>query len=639
MDLTLDQEVRFVKGVGPVRAAEFGKVGVRTVRDLLHYYPRYYAFVKRMSMGDVKFGDYVLIYGVIGVKGGAMTPGVTRIRVDDETGSIWCTWFGRDISHFNDAKEDKPMALWGRVTEWKGKPQLTNPGFTFRKPPANALRGCLTTYPATKRLPSGAIANAIDHVIQSGLLDGPGSVWCSAPDLSGWKESIRHIHQPPTRDHLKRAQTRLKYDELRTMVEGMRDKNRTATGYMTEPMKHSSVMHHQILSEFPFHLTDDQHTAIFDVIGDMSSGQPMYRLLQGDVGCGKTAVAVYASLLAAMNGKQTVVMVPTRILARQHYIQWSEYLKDTDYHVCLLDGSLPAAVRRRALERIAEGKIDVVIATTSVLSDDVVFNRLGLLVVDEQHRFGVDQKDKLVTLYSPNQLYMSATPIPRAVALTAFGDLDISLIKGMPEGRGTRTTRVVLPQEVEDMWDSVASEGAIFGADKVYEVFPRIHGKGGIHEAYLACDHELTRFVHGERKQEDNDRALEQFRDGDIDHLMCTSMVEVGMHVEGADVMVIHEANRFGLSQLHQMRGRIGRGSADSVCYLLVDSDDPEAHDRLRFLETTDDGFEVAQKDLELRGPGEMVGTRQHGMPELKLADLVADYNLLLRVRRDVHGD
>ena len=633
--ITLDSNVRFLRGVGPARAKAFADVGVHTIRDLLRYYPRDYAFVKACDIANAREGDFVLIRGQITSVSRRASGGPHTIRVTDDNGSILCTWFGGYIG-WELKTAGSWLTLWGRVSEYNGNLQLNSPKYSTDTQPANIV--CVVTYPATKALPSTVIAKvmgvALSEFCPFDLKEGRVDTLGDMP----YGVAIKAIHRPENKEQLKRARERLKYEELLALVRGMKEKRSQSMDYATDPIGSGPIIHSQISKLFPFDFTHEQLKAVEDVVIDMGSTNPMYRLLQGDVGCGKTAVAVYASILAAIFGKQTVVMVPTQVLAHQHYDEWEKYLCGSQYEVCLLTSG--SVLKKTKLSRIARGYYDIVIATTSVLSDKVKFKDLGLLVVDEQHRFGVKQKDALVEKYHPNQLYMSATPIPRALSLTAFGDLDITIINEMPYGRGSRLTQVVLPQDLDEFWYGMSE--IIAKGCRTYEVFPRIHGVGGLEEALWSGEYcgaaDLRRaVVHGERKPAYNAAALDSFRRGETNHLMCTSMVEVGMHVEGANHMIIHEANRFGLPQLHQMRGRIGRGSESSYCYLLANTDDSDAHDRLRFLEQTDDGFAVAEKDLELRGPGELLGTRQHGLSELKLADLVTDYKLLLRAKENVH--
>ncbi len=634
----LDKSVQYLKGVGPAKAKHFHKLGIHTVRDLLMHYPREYVWAVYKRVDELEVGDYAVVDGTIHIDQQARFRGQNGMFYlkDGSSGvHLNCAWFGCDFIN-RPMTEGRKVVLWGKITEFNGRLQMVNPKHSFHGLPRSVLSGHgLPIYAATKDLPSECIAKIVgrfldDHDLAT-MLDDQDEVLVRKRGMFTIGVALDQIHRPASKSIAKKARDRIVYNELYRLCLRMHEKRTVAhqgkAKRIPSPLKRFYPQHKEA-PPFDFQLTTGQNLAIGDIAEDMRKSTPMYRLLQGDVGCGKTAVAIYASLLAAEAGLQTVVMVPTKILAQQHFEEWSKYTDDT----CLLTSDTFAPYPGN--DTIPES---VVIATTSCLSDKIKFHNLGLLVVDEQHRFGVKQKDKLVEKYQPHQLYMTATPIPRAIALTAFGDLDVSSIREMPANRGTVSTKVVLPQEVGRMWEKVGI-AVKHRKQQAYDVYPRIHGPGGLEEAWMqeqGCGYDVG-YIHGQEDAANNESTLRAFRDGECKHLMCTSMLEVGVHVPNANVMVVHEAHMFGLSQLHQLRGRIGRGSDNATCYLLADTDDPEALERLYFLERVSDGFQVAEEDLRLRGPGELTGVKQHGMPELKLADLVTDYKMLLQAKEDV---
>jgi ATP-dependent DNA helicase RecG len=535
----------------------------------------------------------------------------------------------------------------GKVSLYKHQLQMTNPRFMVvdEKSAGVDLGGAV--YPASAELSSGQIKRIIRPV-----LDGLEKIvsefydrdFLKKAELVARKDAFAWIHQPPDGERLAAAKRRLKYDEFFLMQLGLalrRFKCKHLSSAV--PMICNGKIDSRIRKRFPFLLTQDQNAVIAEIAVDMSVTSPMNRLLQGDVGSGKTVVALYAALLAVANRTQAAIMAPTEILAGQHFINIERYLKNSDVKRVLITGGLTGQKRLHLLRRIATGQIDIVVGTVALLQEDIEFKKLGLVVIDEQHKFGVHQRAQLRKDAAVHCLVMTATPIPRTLAMTAFGDLDVSIIKHCPPGRGNVITRWVEPGNRQKAFEFIRDR--LKAKRQAYFVYPRIISTEQDSDIKAATDEweYLSRKVfpeftvgllHGQMPSAKKQQIMSEFRRCKINVLVSTIVIEVGVDVPNATIMVIEGADRFGLAQLHQLRGRIGRGEAKSYCFLFAQTDSEAAKNRLEMMTRSNDGFEIAECDLRLRGPGELFSTRQHGLPDLKIANIIDDSELLVMARR-----
>ena len=651
MGLDLDTAVQFVKNVGPRRAEQLAELGIRTVEDLLLYFPRRYDLRRQAQSIETLHGDEpaATVAGTVletDYRAGGRRP-FFACTIDDGTGWVAIKWFHGGYLR-DKIKPGLNIAVSGKATVFREALHFINPRVQVLDPGADVSSDeLIAVYPASADLPSGQIrkiiANALPEVprLFARWFD---DATLRERNLLPRPEAIAAMHRPEDREAWSAARRRLAYDELLLMQLGLAIQRSRAISQPAYPLPVSEEIDRRIRARFPFAFTGAQGRAAGEIAADLARSRPMNRLLQGDVGSGKTVVALYAALAAVAHKRQAALMAPTEILARQHYKKVCQYLAESRVRIALLVGGQRAAERADTLARLAAGDIDVIVGTHALITPEVRFHSLAVAVVDEQHKFGVRQRVGFRAKgHAPHCLVMTATPIPRTLAMTVFGDLDVSVIDEMPPGRGRTETRCLDHADMPKVFEFVRQRLA--AGQQAYFVYPLVTATESqeltaAQEAYeQLARHEFpdatVGLIHGQMPTAEQQDVMARFAAGEIQVLAASTVVEVGLDVPNANVMVVVHAERFGLAQLHQLRGRIGRGKEDAVCLLVASARNPIASQRLAVLVQTGDGFKIAEEDLRLRGPGEFFGTRQHGLPELKIADLIEDAELLRTARRD----
>ena len=638
---SLDDSVQYIKGVGPAFAKKFEKLGIRTVRDLLLHYPRRYIdYTQPYTVTAAPYDIDCCVRATVleregnrRIKGGRV---LTRVLAADDSGVLALSWFNAPYAAQN-LKIGESYYFEGRVGGMMTRREMLHP--LVRTEAQVAESPLLPVYGATEGLPPARIARCVAAVLSlaADLPDPLPPELLTKYRMPDKAAAVRAIHAPHSVGEANAARRRLIFEELYVLQLGiflLRSHGRRSVGAPMHPLDLGPFWR-----SLPFAPTGAQRRAAEEIAGDLCGKTPMNRLLQGDVGSGKTLVAAAAIWFAAQNGWQSALLAPTEILARQHAATLADRLEPFGVNVTLLVGGMKAAERRVALAAIADGRAGLVVGTHAVLTDQVVFKNLGLAIVDEQHRFGVRQRGILAgKAKSPHLLVMSATPIPRTLGLLLYGDLDISVLDELPPGRQPVKTWFITGRKRRDMYGFLDQQ--IAAGHQVYIVCPAIEeneldaGMQAVKQYYAdtACallPHRRIGLLHGKLKPKEKDEIMAKFKAGDLDVLVSTTVIEVGVDVPNATVMVIENAERFGLSALHQLRGRVGRGAAQSCCILISDNENQAVRDRLHFLCRTSDGFEIAKYDLETRGPGDFFGEAQHGLPALQVANLVQDTRTL----------
>ena len=638
--LTPDTPVRYLKGVGPKTAERFEKLGIVTLADLLCHYPRRYIdFSRPYSIAEAPPDTECVVKAEVFAKpAGRILPGgrrMERITAGDDVSSLEITWFNNPYAT-QKLELGQEYYFEGIVTGGMLRRQMVNP--QVRTAAQITAAPFEAVYPQTEGLSSTVIAKCIRQLLpHAELLPDPlPEEMLKKYRLLSKADAVRAIHCPATEEEAFAARRRLIYEELLVLQLGigrMKNRGSASTG---APMQRLDPA--PFWASLPFSPTGAQRRAVDEILTDLSGSTSMNRLLQGDVGSGKTLVAAAAIWACIRSGYQAALLAPTEILAAQHAENLNRMLAPFGMRVALLTGGMKAAARRTTLAAIRSDGADLVVGTHAILSEGVEFARLGLAVVDEQHRFGVRQRGILAEkAANPHLLVMSATPIPRTLGLLIYGDLDISILDELPPGRKPVKTRCITGKKRRDLYGFLDRE--IGAGRQVYIVCPAIEDTpdGGLNAvksyyediAKALLPDRRVGLMHGKLKPKEKAAVMDDFKAGRLDALVSTTVIEVGVDVPNATVMVIENAERYGLSALHQLRGRVGRGAAESWCFLVSDNTAESVQKRLKFLCSTSDGFAVAQFDLETRGPGDFFGSRQHGLPTLQIADLMNDTRTL----------
>lgn len=639
--MKLDEKINVVNNIGDTRTKQLNKMDIFTVEDLIEYFPRDYKDrTSVININEVNEGDTVNITAVVQAK-----PEIKRIRaltivnarLADKTGVIEAVWFNQPYMK-NSLISGREYVFTGKVSKKYSRLQLENPAFEIYSEQSLNVGRIVPVYTLPKRMSQKTFRTAISTVINEVDVQEfmPQSVM-DRYNLCKRDFAIRNIHFPENNDSFFKARTRLVFEELLLLQLRLLQ----LKGNVTNKKSNKKIKDYdtkEFTDKLGFNLTSAQQRVLNEILADYKKGFAMNRLIQGDVGSGKTAVAMIAAYIMIKNGYQAVIMAPTDVLANQHFKSFSAMFDNC----CLLTSAMKKKDKDMAYENIKNGQAKMIVGTHALIQDKVEYNNLGLVITDEQHRFGVNQREMLSAKGdNPHVMVMTATPIPRTLALILYGDLDISIIDELPPGRKKIDTFAVNHNYYERLYNFIKKECA--KGRQAYVICPMIEENDKMElRSVLSYTQELreqklfglrVECIHGKMKNNDKQNIMNEFAAGNIDVLVSTTVIEVGINVPNATLMIIENAERFGLSALHQLRGRVGRGAEKSYCVLVSDAKSKVSKERLSVMCKTNDGFEISEKDLALRGPGDFFGTRQHGLPEMKIANLYKDINILKQVQ------
>ena len=643
---SLDTPIQFIKGVGPKRAKVLESLNIFTIKDLLYYFPRKYLDRTSLStIGSISEGDEVNLVGrVKSVNLRRMKKGnFVTANVADHTGSIRLMWFNAADYIHQSLKVGDLLTMHGKVAAYKGSPQIVHPEYDK----LNANEISLTTgfiipvYPLTDDLKKSGLDNRNLRKIIYLALESVDSIddhfdkdLRKKFNIEDLDISLRNIHYPKNFESLEKSTHRLKYDEhfFLQLLLAMRKSKIKENKY--DSIKFKTKSYNKILKNLDFELTGSQQLSLREIVDDFISENPMNRMIQGDVGCGKTIVSILASSIVVDNDYQVGIMAPTDLLSKQLYKNFKSHFEAIGIKCSLLVGSLKPKDKDKVLKDIKLGKSNIIIGTHALFQKDVQFHNLGFVVIDEQHRFGVNQRQKLLSKSTnPNLMAMTATPIPRTLAITYNGDMDLSIIDELPKNRPDIHTSFIEKDNLSTAFNFIREK--VESGGQTIIVYPLINESekqdlSAAVESYEYLSNSIfpdlnVGLIHGQLEDENKNNEMQKFMEGDIDILVSTTVVEVGIDNPNVNVMLINNSERFGLSQLHQLRGRVGRGSLESYCLLCSDSESPKTKERLSIIVNSRNGFEIADEDLKLRGPGEFFGEKQSGFVKFKIADLITD--------------
>ena len=643
---TLDTPIQFIKGVGPKRAEVLHSLGISTIKDLLYYFPRKYVDRTSLStIGSIQEGDEVNLVGrVKSVNLRRMKKGnFVTANVADHTGSIRLMWFNAADYIHQSLKVGDLLTMHGKVAAYKGSHQIVHPEYDK----LNANEISLTTgfiipvYPLTDDLKKSGLENRnlrkiIYLALQSveNIDDHFDTDLREQFDIQDLNTALRNIHYPKDFVSLEKSVHRLKYDEHFFLQLLLAKRKSKIKENKYDSIKFKTKSYNKILKNLHFELTGSQQLSLREIVDDFLSENPMNRMIQGDVGCGKTIVSILASAIVVDNNYQVAIMAPTDLLSKQLFKNFKSQFESIGVECTLLVGSLKPKEKNKVLGEIKSGKSNIIIGTHALFQKDVIFNNLGFVVIDEQHRFGVNQRQKLLSKSNnPNLMAMTATPIPRTLAITYNGDMDLSIIDELPKNRPDIHTSFIEKENLSTAFNFIREK--VEDGGQTIIVYPLINESEKQDLSAAVESYEYLRdnifpdltvgLMHGKLEDENKNLEMKNFMNGEIDILVSTTVVEVGIDNPNVNVMLINNSERFGLSQLHQLRGRVGRGTMESYCLLCSDSESPKTKERLNIIVNSRNGFEIADEDLKLRGPGEFFGEKQSGFVKFKIADLITD--------------